>query len=553
MAFYRPLFGDAEQEAYLSRHLAFVTQPDVMELAQLTRARNTQALMRYGPPLRGGMYQELSTVYGEQCPPQSAAFESDIAFAQRADQHLNQSLRAYPYGPASDLGIHQPLYGSSGDLRQIQQPMAGIPPSYGEATHNQSHDLPTVMSRPDLQWLVTTSNVGMRTRTPPNTVSSPHVGRTDESSAITISHHDLPHHRFQQGELPPPLQRTNTGNKRVKMEANSAVPPRPKGTPGRKRKFQDHELSPAEASKRHIRRERNKIAAAKCRNRRRELTDRLQGETDHLEDHQSILHQEIMTLQQEKEHLEFLLAAHSPQCKAGIGASEHLLLTHDDRMMQSNMVGGMHEMSLVPPPEVMEEMMPHPHTDSCVPDNTHTHPGYYTEYSNQDTTLPVSLPSTCAPNSTGPTDLSLHSQSYGTPPTRFPNMNLEPLAISEAPLNTPVCTLTTPSISSGVFTFPSSTSGGLNTTTATTDMSYNYQTSSVSTPCPDFFQTPRLPTTPSYTASVTSFPADGQSFPVLSSHLQQQPQSCSAAHRRSSSSESHNSPDSVKSPKLLSL
>lgn len=37
------------------------------------------------------------------------------------------------------------------------------------------------------------------------------------------------------------------------------------------------QLTPEEEEKRRVRRERNKLAAAKCRNRRRELTDRLQA------------------------------------------------------------------------------------------------------------------------------------------------------------------------------------------------------------------------------------------------------------------------------------
>ena len=37
------------------------------------------------------------------------------------------------------------------------------------------------------------------------------------------------------------------------------------------------QLSPEEDEKRRLRRERNKIAAAKCRNRRRDLTDTLQA------------------------------------------------------------------------------------------------------------------------------------------------------------------------------------------------------------------------------------------------------------------------------------
>uniref|UniRef100_A0A8C2JL78 V-fos FBJ murine osteosarcoma viral oncogene homolog Aa n=1 Tax=Cyprinus carpio TaxID=7962 RepID=A0A8C2JL78_CYPCA len=43
------------------------------------------------------------------------------------------------------------------------------------------------------------------------------------------------------------------------------------------RKSKSEQLSPEEEEKKRIRRERNKMAAAKCRNRRRELTDTLQA------------------------------------------------------------------------------------------------------------------------------------------------------------------------------------------------------------------------------------------------------------------------------------
>ncbi|KAM3861614.1 v-fos FBJ murine osteosarcoma viral oncogene homolog Ab [Diretmus argenteus] len=75
------------------------------------------------------------------------------------------------------------------------------------------------------------------------------------------------------------------------------------------------QILPEEEEKRKIRRERNKQAAAKCRNRRRELTDTLQAETDELEDEKSNLQNDIANLLKEKERLEFILAAHQPICK----------------------------------------------------------------------------------------------------------------------------------------------------------------------------------------------------------------------------------------------
>ncbi|XP_072293517.1 fos-related antigen 1a [Eucyclogobius newberryi] len=81
------------------------------------------------------------------------------------------------------------------------------------------------------------------------------------------------------------------------------------------RRRNDEHLSHEELERRTIRRERNKLAAAKCRNRRRELTDTLQNETDQLEDEKSRLQKEIADLQKEKDKLELVLEAHRPICK----------------------------------------------------------------------------------------------------------------------------------------------------------------------------------------------------------------------------------------------
>uniref|UniRef100_A0ABM5F3X9 Fos-related antigen 1 n=1 Tax=Pogona vitticeps TaxID=103695 RepID=A0ABM5F3X9_9SAUR len=81
-----------------------------------------------------------------------------------------------------------------------------------------------------------------------------------------------------------------------------------------RRRHSEH-LTPEEEERRRLRRERNKLAAAKCRNRRKELTDTLQAETDQLEAEQSGLRKEIEELQKQKERLELVLEAHRPACK----------------------------------------------------------------------------------------------------------------------------------------------------------------------------------------------------------------------------------------------
>ncbi|KAM9341453.1 fos-related antigen 2 [Symphorus nematophorus] len=86
----------------------------------------------------------------------------------------------------------------------------------------------------------------------------------------------------------------------------------------RGRRKRDEQLTPEEEEKRRVRRERNKLAAAKCRNRRRELTEMLQGETEKLEEEKADLQKEIESLQKEKDKLEFMLVAHNPVCKLPI-------------------------------------------------------------------------------------------------------------------------------------------------------------------------------------------------------------------------------------------
>lgn len=81
------------------------------------------------------------------------------------------------------------------------------------------------------------------------------------------------------------------------------------------RKGHKEQPNKEEEERRRIRRERNKIAAAKCRNRRRELIDTLQAETDQLEDEKSALQSEVADLMKEKENLEQILASHKSLCK----------------------------------------------------------------------------------------------------------------------------------------------------------------------------------------------------------------------------------------------
>ncbi|XP_052275835.1 fos-related antigen 2-like isoform X1 [Dreissena polymorpha] len=82
-----------------------------------------------------------------------------------------------------------------------------------------------------------------------------------------------------------------------------------------RRQIREDEISAEEAVRRNMRRERNKVAAAKCRQRRVDHTNRLLNETEKLEQEQAAIEAEINALQNEKEQLEFYLQAHGPICK----------------------------------------------------------------------------------------------------------------------------------------------------------------------------------------------------------------------------------------------
>ncbi|XP_069161646.1 transcription factor kayak isoform X2 [Procambarus clarkii] len=84
---------------------------------------------------------------------------------------------------------------------------------------------------------------------------------------------------------------------------------------GGRRPIKDERLSAEEEERRSLRRERNKLAAARCRKRRLDQTNMLQDETDELEDKKSELQQEIQLLQQQRDELEFLLATHKAVCR----------------------------------------------------------------------------------------------------------------------------------------------------------------------------------------------------------------------------------------------
>ncbi|XP_074427417.1 protein FosB isoform X1 [Larus michahellis] len=153
----------------------------------------------------------------------------------------------------------------------------------------------------DLQWLVQ-----------PTLISS--VAQSQPPGAPMAHPPPPPHPQVDPYDLPGPSYST-PGMGAFAAGPTTAPPPPARPTRARPRRSREETLTPEEEEKRRVRRERNKLAAAKCRNRRRELTDRLQAETDQLEEEKAELESEIAELRKEKERLEFVLVAHAPACK----------------------------------------------------------------------------------------------------------------------------------------------------------------------------------------------------------------------------------------------
>ncbi|XP_068172582.1 protein FosB isoform X2 [Antennarius striatus] len=152
----------------------------------------------------------------------------------------------------------------------------------------------------DLQWMVQ-----------PTLVSSQASGQSGSTGTTTMTQ---PVSLVDPYDMPGPSY--SSGSAFTPPSSDPGPAPGPiRHSRTRSRRAREESLTPEEEEKRRVRRERNKLAAAKCRNRRRELTDRLQSETDILEEEKAELEAEISELQKEKERLEFVLVAHQPTCK----------------------------------------------------------------------------------------------------------------------------------------------------------------------------------------------------------------------------------------------
>ncbi|XP_077296823.1 transcription factor kayak isoform X3 [Arctopsyche grandis] len=96
---------------------------------------------------------------------------------------------------------------------------------------------------------------------------------------------------------------------------SAPAPVRRRGMGGRRPANAPIYVSPEEEERRSVRRERNKMAAARCRKRRLDHTNELEDETKDLEKKKQTLQEEIRQLTQNREELEFILETHRACCR----------------------------------------------------------------------------------------------------------------------------------------------------------------------------------------------------------------------------------------------
>lgn len=105
-----------------------------------------------------------------------------------------------------------------------------------------------------------------------------------------------------------------TPSKRSKTSSGVSSSTSPRRLPGPKSSIRTEDMTPEEIQRRQRRRERNKQAAARCRQRRIDITNQLLAETQQLEADAQRLEREIENLQKQRDQLEFVLEAHRPSC-----------------------------------------------------------------------------------------------------------------------------------------------------------------------------------------------------------------------------------------------
>jgi len=105
----------------------------------------------------------------------------------------------------------------------------------------------------------------------------------------------------------------------VKYKVQNENTSRPRAS---KRRAEEELVDPEEDAKRKMRRNRNRLAAAKCRQKRLDQIADLQVEVSKWEMKNRSLEEEVAALREEKEELQYILAAHRNTCTLQVKVEE---------------------------------------------------------------------------------------------------------------------------------------------------------------------------------------------------------------------------------------
>ncbi|KAK7603798.1 hypothetical protein V9T40_003797 [Parthenolecanium corni] len=116
--------------------------------------------------------------------------------------------------------------------------------------------------------------------------------------------------------LSPPIPTHVISSMGSASSSSSSSSGRSRRSTGGRRPNKENGISPEEEEKKRIRRDRNKVAAAKCRLKRVELIKTLEQAVQELEMKRDDIHQQNQLLENEMEELRAIWEAHAPSCRA---------------------------------------------------------------------------------------------------------------------------------------------------------------------------------------------------------------------------------------------
>ncbi|XP_014232657.1 transcription factor kayak isoform X3 [Trichogramma pretiosum] len=189
-------------------------------------------------------------------------------------------------------------------LRSIEQTFLELTGDTSVISHGREAGFVPPLVEPSQPIAAQTQNLSIETQN--NDPEQQHHQHHQQQQQVTLQQQQII-------ELPP---QTNQPQSVQQLEVQTQQQPQQqKRNMGGRRPTKSVGITPEEEERRQLRRERNKMAAARCRKRRMDHTNQLLGETEELEAKQQNLKDEIAELIKTKGDLEMMLEGHQGFCR----------------------------------------------------------------------------------------------------------------------------------------------------------------------------------------------------------------------------------------------